>query len=345
MVLNILRTAHAVGITVSHRAAACNVLSALLDRAFVSPLSEMRSFILSVEIWRAYFDVYMDRYGDSKPKPLKQLLVALANSLSEWPSPQQAQALKKDVLETFLFWIQGPDYTSRLKPALQGLAYFASKGIFSVQDVVVSLRSLFLDIGSPPVDALITRVTEDGRAAARHTDMILPGPGLVLSSEDVLGTFLSNLLVWVSYTSVETAASQLISTFFKLLRKHSSKEISFYHSVTRLPLWVAPLKGILNRMPETLEALKHHVLPELFRLSSEDLRDFIESLHLEHCLSGKVSADGYSDVLLLLSSLQVAQGLNLVQVTGKSVPLLSAARPTFPRLLTSGRSGGSECQE
>jgi len=322
LVLNVLRTADAVGITVSHRAAACNVLCAFLDQAFVSPISEMRSFMLSIEIWRAFFDVYMDRYGDSKPKPMKQVLVTLVNSLSRWPRPEEAQVLRKDTLDTFLLWINSPDNTSMLQPALHGLAYFVSKGIFSVKDVVVSLQRLGSTDDSLPAEDLTTQATQGGQAATSSGDPAFPAPASGTPSENLMETFICTLLLWASHTGVATSASHLISTFFKILRKHSSKEINFYHSVTKLPLWVAPLKRTLERKPEIVEALKHHVLPELFRLSPEDIHDFVKSLHLEHYSCGKVAANDHSDFLLLLSSLQVAQDLGLVRVTGKLMPML-----------------------
>lgn len=321
MVLNVLRTAHAVGITVSHRAAACNVLCAFLDQALVSPTSEMRSFILSVEIWRAFFDVYMDRYGDSKPKPMKQVLVTLVGSLSRWPRSEEAQVLRNDTLDTFLLWINSPDYTSMLQPALHGLAYFVSKGIFSVEDVVVSLRRLGPTDEPLPAEDLTTQATQGGQAATSSGDPDFPAPASG-PSEKLMETFICTLLLWASHTGVATSAPNLISTFFKILRKHSSKEINFYHSVTKLPLWVAPLKRTLERKPEIVEALKHHVLPELFKLSPEDIHDFVKSLHLEHYSCGKVAANDHSEFLLLLSSLQVAQDLGLVRVTGKLIPIL-----------------------
>lgn len=340
--LNVLRTAHAVGITVSHRAAACNVLCAFLDQAFVSPTSEMRSFILSVEIWRAFFAVYMDRYGDSKPKPMKQVLVTLVNSLSRWPSPEEAQMLREEILDTFLFWIHNLNYTLTLKPALHGLAYYISKGLFSVKDVVVSLQRLGSTVDSLSAEDLTTQVTQGGRAAASSSDAQYSAPASGNSSENLVETFICTLLIWASHTGVATSASHLISTVFKTLRNHSSEEINFYHSITKLPLWVAPLKDVLERKPETIEALKHHVLPAIFMLSPEDLRGFINSLHLERCLSGKVYADDHSGTLLLLSSLQVAQDLGLVRVTGKSVPILWAGEVTRACLLTAGRSACSK---
>lgn len=279
----------------------------------------MRSFILSVEIWRAFLDVYLHRYGDSKPKPMKQVLVTLADSLSRWPNPEQAQVLRKGVLATFLFWINCHDYTPSLKPALQGLEYFVYKGIFSVREVVVSLHGIVPTVASPPVEDLTTQITGAARSAASPSVPEFPAPESEVSPEDLIEPFISTLLAWTSHTDVAMSASRLILTFFKLLRMQSAMGIYFYHSITKLPLWVSPLKEILERKPEIVDALKHHVLPGLFMLSPEDLRDFISSLNLEHCLSGMVPAENKSEVLLLLSSLQVAQDLGLVRVTGKLV--------------------------
>lgn len=281
----------------------------------------MRSFILSVEIWRAFLDVYLDRYGDSKPKPMKQVLVTLAESLSRWPNPEQAEVLRKGVLATFLFWINGHDYTSSLKPALQGLEYSVNKGIFSIQDVVVSLQSNVPTVASPPVKDLTTQITGAARSAARPSVPNFPAPESEASFEDLVESFISTLLGWISHTDVAMSASRLILTFFKLIRMQSATGVYFYHSITKLPLWVSPLKEILERKPEIVDALKHHVLPGLFMLSPEDLRDFISSLNLERCLSGMVPAENKPEVLLLLSSLQVAHDLGLVRVTGTLVPI------------------------
>ena len=304
----------------------------------------MRSFILSVEIWRAFFDVYLDRYEDSKPKPMKQVLVTLANSLCRWPSLEQAQVLRRDVLDTFLFWITCPDYTSRPKPALQGLDYFVSKGIFSVRDVVESLRRIAPTAESPPVEESTSQITEGGRAVASSSDPGFPARGLRAASENIIETFFSTLLAWISYTDVATSASHLISTFFKFLRMQSTEEINFYHSASKLPLWVSPLKAALEKNADILEALKHRVLPELFMMNSEDLRHFVKSLHIERYMSGSSPAEDHSEVLLLLSSLQVAQDLDLVRVTGMLMLVLRVGEVIAARLLIGVRSGRSQLQ-
>ena len=253
---------------------------------------------------------------------MRQVLVTLANSLNRWPNQEQANVLRRDILERFLLWIDCPNYTSTLKAALQGLQYFISKGMLSFQDVVGSLQRRASTVDFSPVENYNSQITGGGPAAAssRHPDF--SGPDLGTSSDDLVEAFISNLLAWVSHTEVATSATRLISTFLKSLRTQSSEENHFYHSITKLPLWVSPLKRILEEKPELVEALKHHVLPELFMLSPEDLRDFIKNLHLERCLSGNVSAGDRSDVLLLLSSLQVAQDLGLVRVTGTLVLLI-----------------------
>ncbi len=343
MLRTILRTASAIGVSSTHRAAACNALCGFLEQGLASTAPDIRSLIVSNDVWQEVFKIYLDRSEDAKPKSMRQVLVTLTAILSKWPDPAQALVVRDSAVETLLSIILGTDSRSKVKPALQGLEHFISKGIVSIQDLVISLQGLGTNLGQLLSGDVIPEPAEVGPATVVEFKR-LSAPALVASSEASIEVFVTTLLEWVSHSDVAPAASRLISTFFKFLRTQSSKDVRYYHSVTKLPLWVSPLKRSVEQKPEGREVLKRHVLPAFFILNSHDMLEFVRSLPLEHLLSGAFPQDNCPEVLLLFSSLQVAQGLGLVRVTGMSALRSDLQLCIVVRLLTVDRSGHSgEC--
>ncbi|KAI9869949.1 MAG: hypothetical protein M1830_004896, partial [Pleopsidium flavum] len=317
----ILRTASAIGISSTHRAAACNALCGFLEHGLVSTTLELRSLIISNDVWQEAFTIYLNRSEDAKPKSMRQVLVTLTAILSKWPNPGQALVVRNRAVNTLLSIILGTDSRSKVKPALQALEHFTSKGVVPILDVVVSLQGLGnRNPGQLLSGSVLPQCAEAGTVAVvEFDDTHLSEPPLLASSEASIEFFVITLLEWVSHSDVAPAASRFISTFFKVLRKQDSKDVRYYHSVTKLPLWVSPLKRSVEQRLEGLEFLKHHVLPALFILDSHDMLQFVRSLPLEHLLSGTFPNADWPEVLLLFSSLQVAQGLGLVRVIEQGI--------------------------
>ncbi len=277
---------------------------------------ELMAFLLTTATWKAMLRVYLNRSEGSKPKSMKQVLVTLINCLSVWYDPSQARSMRDHTVLTFLYIIHYPSYTSDLKPALLGLEYIIRKEIVLVWDVVVYLQGF----ATESLQALARSVAQQFRGEEPVEVEIDVSPfsasASVAFSEATIEKFLSTLLVLASRTDLATPASRLVFILFKSLRKQSSKEVCFYHSVTKLPLWVSPLRQCLEEKPECLEALKHHVLPGLFTLDRLDFLQLVGSLPMKLLLAGMTPENKNSDFLFLLFSLHVAQSIGLAEVIG-----------------------------
>ncbi len=317
--MDLLKTASASAITSGHRAAACNVLCGLLDRALVKPSSpELTACLLTDNTWKALLRVYLTRSEGSKPKSMRQVLVTLVNCLGEWHDPLQARSMRDHTGLTFLYLIQCPSYSSDLKPALLGLEYIIRKEIVLVWDVVVFLQGFDMESLRVLARSVAHQFRGDQPTEVELDISAFSASASVALFEATIEKFLSTLLVLASRTDLATPASRLIFILSKFLRQQSSKEVHFYHSVTNLPLWVSPLRQCLKQKPECLEALKHHVLPELFALDRQDFLRLIGSLPMHLLSSGMKPEDDNSDFLFLLFSLHVAQSIGMAEVTGTS---------------------------
>lgn len=286
----------------------------------VSTNPQICSLIVSKDVWQKTFQVYLDRSEDAKPKSMRQVLVTLTDALNKWSAPDQAMIVKDSAIETLLSVILRNDSRIKVRPALQALEHFIRKGIVVIQDVVIAVQEFSTTQGKVPSGEIALQSMEAiPTAMDEGDDTVVSMAVLAASWEASIEAFVANLLEWLSYSDVAPAASHLISTFFRCLRAQSSKDVRYYHRVTKLPLWVSPFKQNVKENPDGLEVLKHHVLPGIFLLDSHDLLHFIHNLPFEHFLSGAFPEEDYPEVPLLFSSLQVAQGLGFVRVTSMSM--------------------------
>lgn len=276
--------------------------------------------------------MYLDRSEDTTAKSSRQLLFALSSSLTKWPDQAQARVLCDRTVTSFISVLSEPHVTARLKAALQGLEHFINRGIVSIEDLVKRLR--MFELRDDSVSITDTGITE-GTRSPDTTDF-----GLAVSTthKDVapqevdLDPFIMRLLFWVSNTDIARAACRLISSFFGALGKRVAGGSNNFRPAGQLPRWVPPLKKHLLKYPESLRVLKHHLLPELISSNHDDLVSLSNSLSLDSLLSGGSSDTIETDLILLLSCLQIGQDLGLVQVGGRLIHARAIA--SKPYILT-----------
>lgn len=299
---DVLSTAQAVNVSATNRAAACNLLCAIVERCQASTFEKISALIWLNDIWMRLFNVYLDRSDSAKAKPMRQLLVVLTNTLLQCPRKVLKQTTRNDALfKLFDILFRESDY-SRVKPASQALAYFITKRLFSVDDML----DLF-----------------DERCPEEAGDVVNGG-----DHRDHAQYFLDGLFNWVLHNDVAPATGNLISVFLTQAREQRAERLSRAKSTTGLPSWVKPFETSIRRAPHMIQNFKNYVLPDIFRLSLADYVLCLEHWHLDAQIRLKAAnavpnsdrktfSDAGIESILLFAALQTGKEIGMVKEVGK----------------------------
>lgn len=288
----LLLTADSPTLSQRHGAAAMNSLCGYLEQGCVSSVPCVRSLCFDFHTWRAVLDIFIRRSESNKPKPMRQLLLTIMNIRAKTPDEGVRAAAKQFASMRAIDLIISAVECSWGKPALQVLEYLLSKAILKASDIV--------DLVAAYSDARTPQQTPASSQSRLNVDesQALGSTGISSVQE-----FILRVLSWLRYPDTASAAGRLISVFVKSLQDHSG-DVAI-NVASGLSICIDPIKQALKQQPELLNAIRKHVLPDLFRLQPKDTLVFVQSMPLLELSQGDTSKLSDAEIEMCMLSVEI----------------------------------------
>ena len=290
----------------------CNAICAFLEAAITAKGLEVCKFARSEKTWLAVFEVYLDRFEYSPPKPMKQILATLTNILATHSDPDTAGSIRSYLIDSVVKTILLAEPLTRLKASVVSLHFLIRKEAFPAVDLVAHLqRWLQANVNSwtPAIGEHATNIGLDvstftGRAPS--------------ASVEEQGTITAQLLCLVlllhlQNANVVTSSGALLSQLcFKLKKESENGPFQYSTPGHGAPFWAAPLKYLSLRNLDNLDATISLAFHLLFRGQPAEFSSFLDVLPLKDLLSENYGETGTAEFALLIAVLETGKELGLV---------------------------------
>lgn len=284
----------------SHRAAACNLLCAIIEKCNASGSQHVRSAVLDDFIWPRLFNVYLHRSDGTKGKSMRQMLLVLTGVLVNDPSPRSLE-LQEQAVTTFLDIICRRQDRLKVKPALQGLSHFLQKNVVTIPQLLKIYSKLLGSYSIPAANA-----------------------------PDAQSLF-SALLSWIIHHDTSLSAGHLVKNFLAQLRRASqNKSFTAHESISSV--WMLPVINYLRQWSDRIQEFKTHVFPYCFLPNIGEYLDWLSFLHFRQhvTVTGLVplqmqspelydnGLEDFEEFRILLASIETGKELGIVKDVGTS---------------------------
>ncbi|KAJ5669950.1 Armadillo-like helical [Penicillium maclennaniae] len=298
---SLIQTASDPSLSHQHTSAAYHALSAFVDAAVTSQHHCTQQLALESGTWLAIFDIYLSRYEDAKPKPLKQLLGSITTILVKYYRGDQRTNVQKAVAEAILPSVVLGEPRSRLKGSLVCLEIFLRKGAILPSELISLLqiwlaenRAKWVSVFEKDHDALYSGFSEPFTITAG-----------VPSEELATKIFILGLLTQTNNRQMSGTSGSVLAAFLQKLKGRSfGQQVSHF--------WVSPVRHMLLQNTDNLESLSAQILHPLFTADPHGFMSFVEALPLRNLLAGDMADAAQSEYMLLFASLQMGKKANLV---------------------------------
>ncbi|KAI9782363.1 MAG: hypothetical protein M1839_005236 [Geoglossum umbratile] len=309
----ILYTAQLPQISQSHRAAACNALTAFLEKCRSSSIASLQSLSRPNYLWTDAFNVYLERSDRAKAKPLRQVLVTLVAIISGDSDRHGARRVLDAAVMRIIAIVFKQEPYSRVKPAIQALDYFISKQVISLQELLGLVKAWLSNNSAVTAGGTSgTSPVYGTTVAGNPTDT-----AILLSHAHISGGYVTVLataiLHWMLEPDIAPAAGDLFISVFSTLKRQKAEEPLCQVPGDATPAWCGPIQSSIGNAPSVLENLKQHIFPGLFKLSVTDFGRFLEHLRFQEISSGSPVVDGDPQVVTLFIALQTGKEIGLVR--------------------------------
>ncbi|KAI9043885.1 THADA/TRM732 family protein [Aspergillus affinis] len=310
---SLLKTFATASTSHSHTSVACNTLSAFLDAARISKCEGTRQLVLSRETWLSVFDVFLIRFKDGKPKPMKQLLESLVTLLSKNLAEDDRQFIKSRIINATVPSIVLNERRSQLKACLVTLEILVRKNTLSPIELIAMVQAWlqgnagrWVPLFQEDCKALSIDVSQ---FSERSSDDGLDNPGSQRTAAEVLV-----LALMAQAKSFELAAGpgDTMTAFFLKVKALPQTSYSREYVQSLLSVWVAPVRHIILQNMNLLEPMSSYFLHPLFSIDPVGFRGFLNQLPLENLLTGDMHDAPVDELSLLFASLQMAKKIGLV---------------------------------
>ncbi|OOF99394.1 hypothetical protein ASPCADRAFT_393269 [Aspergillus carbonarius ITEM 5010] len=299
---SLLETYSTASLSHAHTTAACNALSAFLDAARTSNCEGTRQLARSDETWLSVFEIFMTRFKDVKPKPMKQVLESLVALLVKTRQEFDRSALREKIIEAKIPSIVLGEPRARLKASFAALEMLLRKSAITPLELV-SLTDQWLLYHYESWTALFT---EDCKALSinisQYRQKSVSESDRCRTATEIL---VLGMLARATKPELAAASGDTMAAFFQKVK--TAPESQYLTSV-----WVAPVRYTLLRNSDNMEYLCTYVLQPLFSIDPAGFKSFIERLPLKSLLAGDMSDAPVAEFMLLFASLQVAKKTGLV---------------------------------
>ncbi|EAW14308.1 THADA/TRM732 family protein [Aspergillus clavatus NRRL 1] len=319
---SLLKTFSTASTTSAHTTASCNALSAFLDAASVSKCEGTRQLAQSPETWLSAFEVYMSRFEDAKPKPMKQVLNSLVKILAKIQQDPNGKSIQSSVVDAILPSIILGEPRARLKASLVSLEIIMRKSAILPHDLISMLESWLAKNGERWTPLL----QDSCRALSMDITSFLGETLDGTRSDDSKGTavqiLLLGLLNQAKNPELASGAGDTMAAFFQKLKTDPL-----------LSVWVEPVRHTVLQNIDILEPMSNYILQPLFTLDPSGFSAFLERLPLPSVYAGDMANAPLEELTVLFASLQVGKKIGRVHedyIDSKSNQQSSSKIPPLP---------------
>ena len=282
-------------------------LCGFLEQCSSSSEHDIRRLSYNTETWTRAFNIYLTQSDNSKPKPLRRLLLTLTNLVSKHPVSIDRDLLLGISICTTTRAIRKQDDFASIKPAIQVLEHFLSTGLIGAAEI-----------------AQIKRPEELGlsRTKSSRTDSQNPHTQQEQINQSVQ-KFAFSVLEWIQYPDCAPAVGRFLPVFFKALEESHGDDAVRASKDGFAPLWISPVKRALECHQELWDVFETHILPGLLRQGPADVEAFLKILPFEKIQCGSIGSSTVSDIRLCLLVAKTAEdsGLRIYLGQGESTLL------------------------
>ncbi|WYZ40214.1 hypothetical protein EsH8_IV_000555 [Colletotrichum jinshuiense] len=264
----------------------CVKLCGFVEQSSKSSKPALQKWAFSKEPSLGLFNFFIKWNETEQHRSMKLVLELLPSLIRRNPDPAVSEVVKTTILDT-LISIIGPQSTKPLvKSSLKAMDYFASKSVFTVEDIAASYRRT--------------------------------QPSCSWDSEMSLWQgFFSQMLEWMTMHYVCPTAGKFIVTIFRALRQRSLKEPQAAGAEQfSVEIWLRWVQAAISATPSLLEGIKTYVFLPLFK---DDRKDSVQILQqINSIWSASDSAVAELDTLaqLNLAVLEVGKKVGMVEEPG-----------------------------
>ena len=277
-----------------------NTLCGFLEQCSTSPGLRIRHLSYKTETWTRAFNIYLTKSDSNKSKPLRRLLLTLGHLVSNHPVDTEKNLLLGIAISIVTRAIRKQDDHADIKPAIQVLEHFLSRGLIYATEVAQVERQE--DFGRFRMMSM--------RSDNQNSDT---EQGKVNQS---VQTFAIRVLEWMRYPDCAPAVGRFLPAFFKSHEKHNDGAVHTSED-GGIPLWIKPLKQTLERHQGLLEVFEIHILPGLLLLGPRDIKSFLKTLPFDSIQSGNPGLSSVSDIQLCLLVAKIAKDSTLRKYFGQ----------------------------
>ena len=271
---------------------------------------------MSEETWFSVFDLFLVRYEDGRPKPMKQVLATLGKLLLEQSEDDISGSMRARIVRSVVPVIILLQPRSQLKAALVCLEWFLRKGAIDAENVVAHTEEWLWGSQHIWVPLLRDQCTDLELPVSELSDAekrsALPRDDLKAYAAQILS--LSLLLNARTEERSLTSGAVFCQICSKLTLQEPSREAS---KERNLPFWVSPIKYISLMNFDAIEGLSNHFFHPLFKENPSFFKVFLEVLPFEQLKSGQGLNSADTEVSLLFAVLETGKELGLVRESCK----------------------------
>lgn len=278
-----------------------NALCGFLEQCSISPEVRVRCLSYTTETWTRAFNIYLTKSDSVKSKPLRRLLLTLSSLVSKHHVDTERYLLLGISCCTASQAIRKQYDFADIKPAIQVLEHFLSRGLISAAEITQM---------KTPEELGHFRMMS-GKHGNQNPD---------IQQEQVnqsVQEFALKLLDWVQYPDCAPAVGRFLPVFFESLEERHNDNAVHTSREGVLPLWVYPVKQTLERHRELLEVFEIHILPGLLRLGPADVEAFLTMLPFESIQRGNICSSNISDIQLCLLVAKIAEDSIITRYFGE----------------------------
>lgn len=311
----LFKTFSTASISHDHTTTSCNTLSAFLDAAIVSKHEKTRQLVLHHETWLSVFEVFLDRFEDSKPKPMKQVLASLVKVLAKQRLQDGPELIVPKIVDETIPSIVLGEPRSRRKPSFVSLEVFIRKNAILPGELVSMVEGWLFKNNERWVPVLQDDCVDLSIDVSKFMSRGLSESESKATAAKVL---ILGLLSQAKNADFASSAGSTIAVFFQKLKAASDRQLSDEEARSLVSTWVTPVKHVMLRNLGGLEFMSNQILYPLFSIDSRGFHCFIDNLPYKMLLAGDMSDASSEEFMLLFTALQGAKKIGLVHEDSKS---------------------------
>lgn len=264
-------------------------------------VGDLKDICFDLDTWKSVLGVFLRRWDDNKPKPMRMLLRSLSHLISRDPIRERRLAKKDYAVHKSLAMIIDQNESVSVKLAFQVLDHLLSKDLVDAADILCAYAIYDgVQTSASPIDS------PHRPHSSEATD--LSNPKWKQHGHD----FVLAIFNWILCSDIAADAGRLVGRVAQ-----SFHVLSNATSESNRPIWASPVQRFIQKHPEYLDAITNHVLPVLLKTGHDDALIFLQSLPWESLRNGDSGGLSDADIVLCLSTANFAAEVQFSDQSGK----------------------------